>query len=826
MKPFFVAAALAFAAAPCLAEGPVPAGAVDPAALRQAVQRAGGFLGLKLGGDGRLRWERINPRTGVPFASVLPPAAADRIGRFLVKLPADAPEAALADALVSYLSPRLKPADPGFAEFLTPSGDGKYKLTALGRSALMDVLTAEDGTLVGDAQPQSVPGSNRLIGPTLGLDRRFPGDGGGSLAAVSAALADARAFDGGARHQVAAFDWSGLAREMRATGLKGVRPSVLEGYTVDREAGTVRVLVAAGRSVKTDRLKVAGDRDAAAVLKEAGLDARLFAKHGAKVVRAVDNLIAVDVPLPQAAELGRSLGRKGLSSAPARLFRRLQVSAAAAARGPASGLLGGQFLPFPLKAVAGALASASGEPLQAKASRQGPEEKAQPLNLDSASRLRVDALRKAGMDGEGAVVGIIDSGLDEKHPDLAGRVADYMDFTDEGKADPIGHGTHVAGTVAGSGAASDGKIQGLAPKSKLVVAKVFGTKGEASEDVILAAMKWMTTTKERPDVVNMSLGGPGEPNVDPLGSMANRMMVKDNILLVAAAGNEGPGAGTVGAPGNARYVLTVTGVNKSGEFPFFPSRGPVGGDLDGYAKPDIAAVAGDVNLPSTGLWAEFIASGRSGMAGLKSLPAEPSCIYGPGVVSTRSSDDPDTACAVAGNPSYRFMTGTSMAAPMVAAVGADVIGFLKGKGASARAVEVKAALLETATDLGKAREMQGAGLMNGEAIARTVAERVEQGLPIGNIAYALALRLTTQDRQLLAKQSRYRETALGLLDTKTGHLVNTDRELDAAVKFIRQNAPPPPPPPKPVSDALVAEHRSSEKPVFRPFPAPSARARR
>ncbi|MBI5200334.1 MAG: S8 family serine peptidase [Elusimicrobia bacterium] len=798
---------LAFAftlATPVFGDEPAPA-PPDAAAVKAAVQRAGRLLDLKLTPEG-LKWERINPRTGVPFAEILPKATADRVSRFLVKLPAEAPEAAMITALSSYLAPRVKPADAAYKEFVAEG-----HLTVLGKSALMDILTAEDGVLLDGAAPRAArgPDSNRRIGPSLGLDSRGLEARAGSLAGAAAVAARPEAFDG-APHQVAAFDWASLDRELTVhSGLKAVGESVLQGYSVDREANTVRVLVAANRSVARDRFKVDSEADAKAALKEAGLDEKLFRKHGARVVRAVDNLIAIDVPLPEAAGLGRDLGKKGVSSAPARLFKRIGLAAAAGAAGPAGGLLGGQFSPLPPAAIADAAQLIASEGTRNL-----------PLNLDARDRLHVDGLWKNGMNGDHAVVGIIDSGLDASHPDFQGRVADYMDFTEEGKKDPVGHGTHVAGTVGGSGAASDGKYKGVAPGSKLVVAKVFGVKGEASEDVILAAMKWMSDGKEKVDVVNMSLGGPGEPNVDPLGSMANRMMIKNNIVVVAAAGNEGPGPNTVGAPGNARYVLTVTGVNKNGDIPFFPSRGPVGEGSNVYNKPDVAAVAGDVNLPSGGLWATLEELARGGLTSLgNASPADSSCIYAPGVVSARSSDDPDAACAVAGNPAYRFMTGTSMAAPMVAGVAADVVGYAKSQGAQTRASEVKAAIMESASDLGKPRETQGAGLVDGAALAKTVAERVQQGLPIGNLAYMLALRLTTDDRKLLDKQDRYRETALGLLDVKTGHLVNTDKEMDAAVRAIRNLGPKPPPPGAP--PALSTERR--EIPILRPFPNPPVR---
>ena len=777
-------------------------------ALKQAFDKAGVILGLKLMPGGAVRWDRVNPQTSVAYANTLPAAAAERVARFLLKLDLNEPEASLAKALEAYLSARLKPADEGFKQFVVKGEGGKALLTALGKNALMDVLTAEDGQLLDKPSKNAAsaqPGGP--MEPKLPLDTRKIGAETGSLSAAGRAAANGGSFDGSASLHVAAFDWGALARETSSrAGLKDVGPSVLDGYTVDREANVVRVLIAANHSVKEDRFKVENAQQASQVLREAGLDEKLLAARGAKVVRAVDNLVAVDVPVPQAARLGADLGKRGLRSAPARLFRRMSV---AAAESPAAAMLGGQFSPIPTAALAQVAAETAD-------------------GFDPHKKLGVDQMWKAGMDGKGAVVGIIDSGMDETHPDLKDRVIEYKDFTDEDKKDVVGHGTHVAGTVAGSGAASDGKYKGMAPGAKLIIAKVFGTKGEASEDIILSAMKWMS--KEKPDVVNMSLGGPGEPNVDPLGAMANRMMIKDNILLVAAAGNEGPSAGTVGAPGNARYVLTVTGVNNENAFSFFPSRGPVEGP-DGYAKPDIAAIAGDINVqPPQSLFAQLTqqngqgnsALASAGGAGLKSLggPANGTCIYGPGVISTRSKDDPDNGCAVAGNPNYRYMTGTSMATPMIAGVGADVIGYLKSQGVTARSSEVKAVMQETATDLGQPREVEGAGLVNGGSLAKSVVQRAAQGLPIGNIAYALALRLTSNDRQALAKQSRYQETALGLLDTRTNHLVNSDVEFDGAVKIIRKVEPAPAPQTPVPAPKFPSLPVPGPAPVGPPLPAP------
>src|SRR5207244_8033857 len=111
---------------------------------------------------------------------------------------------------------------------------------------------------------------------------------------------------------------------------------------------------------------------------------------------------------------------------------------------------------------------------------------------------------------------------------------------------------------------------------------------------------------------------------------------------------------TTGAAGNAQYILTVTGVNKQGEFPFFTSRGPINPKTgEPYNKPDLSTVAGDVNLK--GLKIDKLQLLKLKAAGEGNGGALKTCVYGPGgVISDRSSDDPDTECMVAGHPEYRY----------------------------------------------------------------------------------------------------------------------------------------------------------------------------
>ncbi|MBI5242742.1 MAG: S8 family serine peptidase [Elusimicrobia bacterium] len=736
-------------------------------------------------GPNRSVIRQIKNAAGEILTETVHPTAFRRVMTFLWKLPKNDPEQGMALALRSYLETRMDPRDLDNNNFLTKDAKGRLHLTGLGRTALFDIITASDGELIEPLVQPEEKAQVQKASPQKGLGWKNP-DTLSSVDAAGATCASPElAFDGkGARHGVGAFDWNNLdSAVVKSGGLTSAAPEMLDGYAIDRKNNTVRVLVAAKSNVSADRLQaMTSSEDGEQVLKETGLNAALFKESGAKVVRAVDNLVAVDVPVEQAAKLGLALEGQGIESRPARVFR----AASAALAGPAGSMLGMQLMPVPAL-----------NPLSKDVSAQ---------MIDSRSMLKTEGLWKAGMKGQGTLVGVIDTGIDPEHPDFKdkngkSRVQAYMDFTGEGKDDVIGHGTHVSGGVGGTGAASDGKYAGMAPETRFKVAKVFGTKGETDESVILAAMKWMVSgcKKDRIDVLNMSLGGPGEPNKDPLSSMANHLVVDRNVLVVAAAGNDGAaGYRTVSSPGSSRYALTVTGVNKDGEFPFFVSKGPAAGESgDLYSKPDMSAVAGDVDLKKleqqlleAQLEKETLPA--SGTAGLKAVPNMKAngCVYAPdGVVAPRSSKDPDTVCTVPGDPNYRYMSGTSMATPMVSGMAADVIGYLKKKHVGYDALEIKAALMETSSDLPQPKEQDGAGLANGDRLAKAVTERVARGVPVGNIAYMLAMRLTTDDAGKLKGQNRYQMTPLGLYDTLTGHLVNNEADMQNAVDEIRR-APP------------------------------------
>ncbi|MEW1721289.1 S8 family serine peptidase [Streptomyces sp. NPDC093109] len=251
------------------------------------------------------------------------------------------------------------------------------------------------------------------------------------------------------------------------------------------------------------------------------------------------------------------------------------------------------------------------------------------VNLDkSVPQIGAPTAWEAGYDGDGVKVAVIDTGVDQTHPDLADAEIAEMDFTDDGDSvDYMGHGTHVASTIAGSGAKSAGAYKGVAPKSRILDAKVFDRYGYASDSGIIGAMQWASDQGAK--VANMSLGGYDDVEIDPLEEAVDSLSASSGILFVISAGNDGPGAGTIGSPGSAASALTVGAVDRNDEIADFSSVGPT---ADGSLKPDITA-------PGVGIVAAKAAKGRIG---------------------TPAGDG------------YVAMDGTSMAAPHVAGAAAIV----------------------------------------------------------------------------------------------------------------------------------------------------------
>ncbi|WP_449343298.1 S8 family peptidase [Streptomyces sp. C11-1] len=193
---------------------------------------------------------------------------------------------------------------------------------------------------------------------------------------------------------------------------------------------------------------------------------------------------------------------------------------------------------------------------------------------------------QAGFTGKGVKIAVLDTGTDTTHPDLKGQILASKNFSaSEDLKDRVGHGTHVASIAAGTGAKSGGRFKGVAPDAKLLSGKVLDDEGYGEDSGILAGMEWAVA--QGADIVNLSLGGPDTPEVDPLEAAVDKLSAEKGVLFAIAAGNEGDGAGTVGSPGSADAALTVGAVDDKDRLAEFSSRGPRIGD--GAIKPDVTA---------------------------------------------------------------------------------------------------------------------------------------------------------------------------------------------------------------------------------------------
>jgi subtilisin family serine protease len=198
---------------------------------------------------------------------------------------------------------------------------------------------------------------------------------------------------------------------------------------------------------------------------------------------------------------------------------------------------------------------------------------------DSVPQIGAPEAWAAGYDGRGVKVAVLDSGVDATHPDLAGQIDDKVSFVPgEDTSDVNGHGTHVASTIVGTGAASGGVYKGVAPGADLIVGKVLGDDGFGADSWVLAGMQW--AAESGADIVSMSLG---DDTVDTLSAQYG-------ALFVVASGNSGPQ--TIGTPAAAASALTVGAVDKQDELAWFSSTGPLAGS--GALKPDITAPGVDI----------------------------------------------------------------------------------------------------------------------------------------------------------------------------------------------------------------------------------------
>lgn len=278
-------------------------------------------------------------------------------------------------------------------------------------------------------------------------------------------------------------------------------------------------------------------------------------------------------------------------------------------------------------------------------------------DYEDVELLEVTKLWDMGLSGSGVKIGVIDSGLDFHHPAFEGVYKGGDNFIEDGMETPLEghdditstHGTNVSGIIAANPVDGDQSLKGVAYDSDLYAYRVMDNDHRASTSHLLQAME--QAVKDEMDIINLSIGRNVNNPDTPLTRAINQT-VKSGIVVVAANGNDGSEAMSVGDPGTASLALSVGAtymLNDQELIAPFSSRGPVSGTYD--IKPDVAA-------PGAGIFSTVSLNASSG-------------------------DSYENA--------YGFYSGTSMAAPYVTGIAA----LLLEADSSLKPEEIKAKLMNT-----------------------------------------------------------------------------------------------------------------------------------
>ncbi|NLK99177.1 MAG: S8 family peptidase [Clostridiales bacterium] len=294
-----------------------------------------------------------------------------------------------------------------------------------------------------------------------------------------------------------------------------------------------------------------------------------------------------------------------------------------------------------------------------------------------------------GYFGRGVGVAIVDTGicLHKDFTEGGNRVVAFKDFI-SGRKEPYddnGHGTHVAGIIGGNGYSSKGKYMGIAPACNFIVIKVLDHRGDGNISDVLAGLQWIIDNRKRYNirVVNISVGTSAKDTLDE-----NSLLVQgvnavwdSGIIVVVAAGNNGPGPMSISTPGISRKVITVGSSDDNVSVEVFGSKSK---DYSGRGPTPYCIKKPDIVAPGSNIISCNInrITGRGGRGQL-----------------FQTADYPMM---------YTIKSGTSMATPVVS----GAMALLLGAHPELTNKEVKLKLRDSAVDLGQRWEKQGWGLLN------------------------------------------------------------------------------------------------------------------
>lgn len=290
-------------------------------------------------------------------------------------------------------------------------------------------------------------------------------------------------------------------------------------------------------------------------------------------------------------------------------------------------------------------------------------------------------------DKSDVTIAVLDSGV-ASHPDLKDRIVAFHDFSGriqkDGKRhgsfrpyDDYGHGTHVCGILAGNGGLSNGRYRGIIPEAKLVVGKILDARGDGAAEDMIEGMRWILDVREKYGVrlLNLSVGISNttkKEKQEKLYVMLNALS-EAGILVICAAGNQGPGQGSLSFLGAGNFVISV------------------GCDDGEYFKGDPARC-------------EY----HSGRGRRGTILRKPDVVAPGTKISSCSSLCQNASC---GN-GYERRSGTSMATPIVT----GCLGRVLQINQNLSNWELKRLLTSTATDLHKPWNQQGYGMICPQAM--------------------------------------------------------------------------------------------------------------